>query len=80
MITYSGKMSNEEIKRTAENHKHLFEFVADCLNDENSIEIYACWAGSENESSKSKNDIIVSEIIKDDFFFNEDELIIRHLS
>jgi hypothetical protein len=46
------------------------------LKDESSIEIYACWAGSENEPIKSRREIIVSEIIKDDFFFNEDELIV----
>jgi hypothetical protein len=67
---------DEEIKKRAENHKNLFEYLSGCLEDENTIEIYACWAGSENESPQSKRTISVQEIVRDDFYFEEDEFIV----
>ena len=66
----------EEIQKTAENQKHLFEYISECLKDENNIEIYACWAGSENEPTQTKRNISVREIVKSDFFFKEDEFLV----
>jgi len=66
----------EEINQAARNQKHLFEFVSARLEDENFIELYACWAGSESEPFQSKREIIADELLKDDFYFKEDELII----
>ncbi len=66
----------EEIKKTNENQKNLYDYISDCLKNENNIEIYACWAGSENEPAKSERKVSVQEMLNDKFFFKEDEFII----
>ena len=65
----------EDVEKTSKNQRQLFDYVSECLIDEDVIEIYACWAGSENDPAKSKSEIFVGELIKPDFFFKEDELI-----
>ncbi len=61
---------DEKIKNQCQLHKHLSNF----LNEETSIELFGCWAGSENDLEKQR-EIQVDELLKDDFYFAENELI-----
>lgn len=67
---------SEQLSKAAENQKRLFEYINECLVDEDSIEIFACWAGNENEPTQSKRKIAVHEIMQADFYFEEDEFIV----
>ena len=63
-----------EIEEVNKNQYQLHEHLTDFLKDETTIELFGCWAGSENDLEK-RREIQVDELLKDDFYFPENELI-----
>ncbi len=63
-----------EIEEKNKNQRQLYEHLSSFLSDENDIELFGCWAGSENDVTE-KREINVSELLKEDFYFAENELV-----
>ena len=71
-IKYPDFTEREGIRK---NQQDLFSYISKCLENETFIELYGCWAGSETRKSYTRREIKVQEIVNEDFFFAEDELI-----
>ena len=42
-----------------------------CLRDEDTVELYGCWEGSENDDAESRRTINLDDLAADDFYFGE---------
>ena len=56
------------------NQIQLYEHILGFLNQEDFIELFGCWAGGEDNLENSR-EIRVIDLIDDDFYFAENELI-----
>lgn len=57
------------------NQQQLFELIKKLLINEDSIELYGCWAGSEDSEIEFQRVIKLNELVEETFYFQEDELI-----
>lgn len=64
-----------ESENKSENQSQLHKHISKFLESENFIELFGCWAGSENDL-ETKREVQISELIEDDFYFAENELVI----
>jgi len=58
------------------NQQGLARYLAECLADEESIELFTCWNGDEAEPLKRRREIRLAELLEDDFEFEEKEVVI----
>jgi hypothetical protein len=63
-----------EIESKNKNQLQLYETLYELLNGENYVELFGCWAGGEDDLEE-KREIAVGELLKDEFYFMENELI-----
>jgi hypothetical protein len=61
----------EQIASRTDNQKRLHDYVAACLADETSVELYSCWSGDESLPLEHDRTILLSELLSDDFAFLE---------
>lgn len=66
------ELSESENKN--DNQTQLHKHVAKFLETENFIELFGCWAGSENDL-ETRKEINVSELLGEDFYFAENEIV-----
>lgn len=58
-----------------DNQQRLARYLSECLADEDSIELFTCWNGDESLPLEARREIHVSDLLEDEFEFNEKELI-----
>lgn len=63
-----------EIDEINKNQIQLHEYIKYFLEDEESVELFGCWAGSEDEL-QSKKTIRVDILTNPEFYFVENELL-----
>ena len=70
-------MIEDEAQRlkVKDNQAGLARYLATCLADEESIELFTCWNGDEAHPLEHRREIRVSDLLKDDFEFMEKELV-----
>jgi len=70
-------LSDDENVRVSkgENQRQLAMYIAECLRDEESVELYGCWSGDEDSPAVRHRVIAVGELIDENFFFIEKEHI-----
>lgn len=64
-----------EIEVKKENQNQLHKQLKELLEKEISLELFGTWAGGEEEC-EVKKEIKVDDLLKDDFYFAENELIV----
>ncbi|HEX8251269.1 MAG TPA: hypothetical protein VF599_24060 [Pyrinomonadaceae bacterium] len=64
-----------EIESTNKNQAQLYKQLSDLLKCEDSVELFGCWAGSE-EDLENRKEIRLSDFLNESFYFNENELLV----
>ena len=68
----------EERGRTRANQENLADYLRQCLEDEEEIELYGCWSGDEGEEATSERDLPLDSLLSDSFAFVESQRIRIH--
>jgi hypothetical protein len=58
------------------NQQGLARYLAACLMDEESIELFTCWNGDETQPLKRRREIRVADLLEDEFEFEEKEVVV----
>ena len=66
----------KERESKRENQRRLADYLATCLEDEESIELFGCWSGDEQEAPVREREIDVADLLDERFFFIEKERIV----
>lgn len=61
----------EAVASKRDNHRRLHDYVAACLADEDSVELFSCWSGDEDEAVESSRDVALADLLDESFFFSE---------
>jgi hypothetical protein len=56
----------------------LHNYLKKCLEFEETVELYGIYNGDEGQRVVSEREVSVNELLKDDFYFIEKELLIVH--
>ena len=59
-----------------ENQLRLADYLTACLEDEETVELYGCWSGEEQDEPVRKREIVVADLRDERFFFIERERIL----
>ena len=60
-----------ELASIRDNQQCLYDYVAQCLNDGETIELYSCWSGDEALPLQEQRTIMVDDLLSDSFWFGE---------
>lgn len=74
-----SQLEPEERQSKRENHRRLFEYVADCLRSEKEIELFGCWSGDEELPGEGCRTVIVDDLADRTFWFKEREKVVVKL-
>lgn len=66
----------EQIASKSDNQCRLRDYVAACLADEGSIELYSCWSGDESLPREHARAISIDDLLSGDFAFLERQLTV----
>jgi len=61
----------EQLASKTDNQKRLHDYIASCLVDQESIELYSCWSGDETLPIEHDRRIQLLEIVSAEFSFSE---------
>ena len=61
----------EQIASKIDNQQRLHDYLAECLANYHTIELYSCWSGDETLPMEHDRKIKLSELLADDFAFLE---------
>jgi hypothetical protein len=64
----------EELASQEANKRLLMAYLEGCLVDEESLELFSCWSGDEEEKLESIREIRIEDMAKNEFFFAERQL------
>ena len=72
------QLQDEERRTKQENQEALHSFLAECLDDEPTVELLGCWSGNEEKPLQNRRNINLDDLLSGKFFFDDDrtELII----
>lgn len=59
-----------------ESQLRLYRYLSECLQDEEAVELYGCWAGDEGLPIENDRVIGVEELIDPGFYFRERERLV----
>lgn len=65
----------EQQAATRENQRRLAAYLADCLADEDHVELFGCWSGDEEQPRVRSREIAVEDLLDQEFHFIEKEHI-----
>lgn len=68
-IVESEENLDNQIGQT--NHRDLYNYIKDNIANGSSIHIYGCWNGDLMETSKSVEEIVLEDILHEQFYFKE---------
>ena len=66
----------EQLAATRDNQERLSRYLAACLADEDSLELYGCWNGDESQPPVRHREITPQDVLGERFHFIEKEHII----
>lgn len=55
----------------SDNQMRLHDYVAACLANEVTVELYSCWSGDESLPTEHDRTIMIAELLSGDFAFLE---------
>lgn len=61
---------------TRECHRRLHAYVAACLEDEESVELFSCWNGDEQSDSAAPRTLTLADLADEQFHFLEGQRIV----
>jgi len=73
--TELDEMELKKIASCEDNQRRLHDYLVECLQDEETIELFGCWSGDEGLPTEKTRIVDVSTLISTDFWFEEREHI-----
>ena len=67
------QMGNQKVASCEDNQRRLHDYLIECLQDEEVIELYGCWSGDEELPTEKRRTVDVSNLVSKDFWFEERE-------
>jgi len=61
----------DELASKTDNQQRLHDYAANCLDEEETIELYSCWSGDEALSIEHDRTIRLNDLLDDSFWFAE---------
>jgi hypothetical protein len=65
----------DDLDARLENQRRLANYLTTCLADEEYVELFSCWSGDEAAEPVRRRQVLVSELLNEEFHFIEREHI-----